>query len=339
MRYGITILGIATVLCSSLFGVIYWRFANLPHPSEANPNQLGYWLVLRDLSEHPTDVQIALVDRLIEDSSAIQGGGGSTQLTDGMVEQLKANMDTLKFAWFSDRVRKYVASDNKEKWSFLTSQIDVVADWAALTEKFEAELYPDATGEIDHAAMFFDEVEGWLGRTAESEHEQAYDAVADAMTCWLATSSLEDQDDTVRLELANRITRELDLGSSVEGTTDFVPSDCISQLYENIELILEAWLIERAREYAALDDRKAQTDFADELIGKVEKWNVLSLVKAGDSKNDANASSGNSMKAMAEFSAKIDSWIARANPEDAKALGSLTRKIKLRLFAKSIFGR
>jgi hypothetical protein len=321
-------------------GVAYWQLMALPHPSEATPTQLGYWLVLRDMSEQPEEIQLALIQRLVEDPTIFStSNDDSVRLTNGQEKQLRSNIDLLKYTWFQDRVTQFQKTDPEHRWQFLEKQIDVVGDWATLMFENSAVLYPDAPADQDFSKLFFDEVESWLAKTPPDRHPQAYEAVADGIVCWLGTSSLTEQPDGTRLELANRVTRELDLGVEIDSSFDNIPKECHTQLAANCELMVEAWLVDTAKEYVSLKSSSEKANFVDQLIAKFEKWKVMELLgsfeNAGETQNGAQQKQeiGESFQ---KFNAMIDTWVKRSEKSDAEALKKLVSAVKTRMLFKML---
>ena len=331
---GLTALG----MCGG--GYAAWQILYLPHPSDASPTQLGYWLVLRDMSQQPEDIQLALIDRLIEDPTVFSTSNDSSiQLSDSQEQQLRANIGQLKYTWFQDRVRQYHEAAPADRWGFLESQIDVVEDWATLMFENAAVLYPDAPSDQDFSKLFFDEVESWLGDTPPEKHPQAYAAVAQGIVCWLGTCSLTEQPDSARLELASRVTRELDLGVEIGASFGIIPEQCQSQLADNCELLVEAWLLDTARKYAAVPAGKQKGDFVDKLVDKFEKWKVFELLgsfnqTSADSPENSAANAPNVTQSIQRFDEMVKTWIARAKDDQGKSMKQLVSAVKARLFVK-----
>ena len=327
---GLTALG----LCGG--GYAAWQWMYLPHPSEATSTQLGYWLVLRDMSQQPEDIQLALIDRLIDDPTVFSTSNDtSIELTKSQEKQLRDNIAQLKYTWFQDRVSRYQQTDPSERWKFLEGQIDVVEDWATLMFENAKVLYPDAPTDQDFSKLFFDEVESWLGDTPPEKHPQAYAAVSEGIVCWLGTCSLTEQPESARLELATRVTRELDLGVEIGSSFGNIPSECRSQLSENCELLVEAWMLETSKKYATVKSGKQRGEFITNLVDKFEKWNVLSLIQSVNTAEKIESSDPtNVAKAVQQFDSMVKTWIDRAKKADGEALKRLVSAVKARLFVK-----
>ena len=100
-----------TLGAGTLVGFSTVPYFSLPHPSDANRDQLFRWLVLRDIESQPKDLQMALVQRLEE------------ELADGVPEQsegslnfdqnarLATNIAVLQRLWFEFGVEEYAELD------------------------------------------------------------------------------------------------------------------------------------------------------------------------------------------------------------------------------------
>lgn len=352
MAFAIRFLAVALSIAIAGAGFVYWKYAALPHPRSASEQQLSYWLVLRDLDEQPHDVQAALVERLVNNTNAFSSSRDSdVTLSSSQVQQLRENLETLKFVWFQDRVGEYGQRPDVSKWIFLENQIDVVGSWALITMEHADVLYPDAPPDTDYSAMMFDEVELWLEKTPAADHAAAYQAVTDAIVCWLGTDSLEKQTPVARLELASRITREMDLGTQIDSTFDFVPSDCQTSMAANVELLVEAWLLDKADAFDEIAIRSDKNQFVDELIEKVNRWGVIAMLgglgqqqprttsKVSNGTQPANSMDiMKMMESLNRFSSLTEQWASRATAERGKRLNELTSLIKRRLMASVLKG-
>ena len=329
MKYGLRGLLVVLFLSGVASATVYWRFYKLPHPNQANQNQIAYWLVLKDVSRQPEEIQIALVDRLIDNTDILTASGsGSARLTAAQAERLRKNIEQLKYAWFADRVEKYQALPESRRQEFLRQQIQVVGNWATLMSENAEVLFPDSDrGEqIDYSAMLFDEVEHWLETTPPENHAQAYRAVADAVQCWLATEPLANQSIETRRELASRIARELNCGLKIDDPCKSLSADEQMQLGENCELLCEAWMYQLADDLDRVEDKRARTEFVDSLIKDVQDWGVLSVLPS-------KAGGGNEFQAVLLFTSSIEQWVKRAAPEYQEKLGKLYSLAKKRLAA------
>ena len=327
MRYGLRALLIGLFLCGAASATVYWRYYKLPHPNQANQNQIAYWLVIKDVSRQREEIQIALVDRLIDDEHLFSSGGDSNQLTASQTERLRKNIDRLKYVWFADRVKKYAALPESRRHDFLRKQIEVVETWATLMSENEDVLNPECEkGEqINYSAMLFDEVEHWLEMTPPEEHDQAYAAVKDAVQCWLAIEPLSKQSIETRRELVARIARELNSGTKIDGINDSLSPVEQAQLAENCDLLVEAWVNQLADDLDRVKDKKARATFVDSLIADIQSWGVVSVLPSSGNGD------GSIIQGFMFFAASAEKWIERAGPEQQEKLRKLISLARSRI--------
>ncbi|MDB4533823.1 hypothetical protein N9242_03055 [Vicingaceae bacterium] len=317
-------------------GYLYFNSYELPHPDTASKKQLGYWLATRDLEQSPHDIQIGLVNRLVNEPSLISSNGDDVKVPEKYAHRLKSNIEILKFVWFQDCVKKYHELSHADQWMFLEKQIGVIENWAIITEQYSQVLYPDAPPDQDYSALLFDEVELWLDKTPRDDHAAAYETVTDAIFCWLGTSSLTEQSMIARSELASRITRELDSGTDIDSSVEFVPRKCVPMLVANTELLFEAWMHRVVSRFEKLESGPSRNEFADRLVEQVHGWGLLSTLARLDSKTD-KTNQGPTVEmaaAMKKFSHLVQSWADRAEPRTGESMRELLATIKRRMLVK-----
>jgi hypothetical protein len=328
MRLGLRIALSMGLISITAISLIFWQFFRLPHPSVANLNQIGYWLVLKDMSQQPHEIQIAMVDRVIEESQLLsqQQKTDSIRLTETQAKQLHRNIDQLKFIWFVDRVERYAKLSADNRRQFLIEQIQVVGLCAQLLTENQAIIAP-GSAEVDYSALFFSEIEDWLGRLSGDQHTRAYQAVEDAIACWLSQQSLQEHPMSTRRQLVSRIVRELDLGAEIGDDTTSAPPAEQAMLRANAEYLIEAWMYELADKLAEIDDPQARIEFVDQTIARVFKWDLFKLLPSDSPQNS------NPLTQLSEFTKRVDAWIERAPAEQKPKLEELYTLVKRRIFA------
>ncbi len=291
-----------------VLALVYSYFIRLPHPSQANRQQLLRWLVERDLAQEPDDIQVALVDRLEEELAAgLEVSGQTGSLTADQRTRIQDNLRHLKRAWFRSRVERYQACQPTERMPFLEKQIAAVAQWAEI----EASINTDGSGQNNASiSAFFEDIDRWMEEEQGDRQQRMYSAVSDAVVAWLATRDLSEQSMETRRDLALRIAESLDYGRKADEVVGDLSESQQAQLLSNGELLVEAWLLDRANHFAKLpaEDRK---EFVSAQIENVVKWNILEFFAPSD------GSPASAMAGMGKFVLLTQTWVARA-PDDMK---------------------
>lgn len=339
-RTGAVILGlvVSTAIVAAGLGW-YLLAAQLPDPRIANRAGLCRWLVLRDLSAEPRDVQRAIVDRLqTELKSGLAADSGSGLLTPANRRQLQGNAEFLQQVWFEYRVEQYASCRRDEQMPFLEEQIDTIANWSAIQ-------LPDADSDTagvssagDSAVQFFGKIEGWIERATGDNQSQMITAVQDGVVCWLATRDLADQPSLVRLELALRIVRELNAGMRLdEILLDLTPPQR-EKLFANGELLLEAWLHDQAQGFAKLPESE-RTAYLDARLDEVFKWGVFEVLAPAKDGADDSAPTITTTRAagLVQFSKLVDEWIERSDPSDRPDLVRLVASLQRQLLWRQLW--
>ena len=338
MKLGLKLILGCIGACTLAISLIYARFYALPHPHDANANQIGYWLVLKDLENEPVETQMALVDRLIEDTDLISENSGSGyQLSESQSNQLFENICVLKNCWFLDRVQRHHELSSDRKWDFLCKQIDVVHRWVQLlTDHPELMALCDGSRPQGTASeFFFQEVDQWIADAPPDKKQYAIAAVNHSVYVWLSTQSLKGQSMETRVELADRIVYELRRGMEIEELPSNIDSKERTMLNANGKLLMEAWMHKTANELAKLEEKKERAEFVDTLIAEIHQWKILEIVQARDETDSDQPSTKN----MMEFTTLIENWIARADPSDGEKLDALYRLARARIFAAIFSGK
>lgn len=330
----------AVILCLLLVGgavtaglAWYLLVVRLPDPRTANRAGLGRWLVLRDLSAEPRDVQLALVDRLQGELMAGFAGDGGVPLSPAYRRQLAENAEFLQHVWFEHRSQQYAKCGPDEQMPFLERQIDAIASWSALPISTDDDAAGSDAAPGDPAVQFFTKLEGWIDEAAGETRTQMITAVQDGVVCWLATRDLGEQPRSVRLELALRIVRQLNAGMRLdEILIDLTPPQR-EKLFANGELLLEAWLHDQARVYAELPAEQRMA-YLDARLEEVYKWGVLEvLAPASDSTGGKTASPAiTQMAGLLRLVTLTGQWIERADPEERPRLERLVADVKAQLW-------
>ncbi len=346
-----SIAGIFVCVVSVVIAIVFWRFVFLPHPSEASTNQIGYWLVLHDMESQSPEIQRAMIDRIVLDSDKLLSDMSSSKeasgfgLSETQQTQLVKNLDFLKFTWFTDRILEYKTLAAEKKPAYLRDQIKTVESWATLIKNSpdllaSSEPAEDSTNPIGTessadattagATFFFDDVESWIVRTSEENKSLAYSTVQDALVYWLSVSSLKDFELQTRIELALRLARELEAGAKAGDSSEVFQASQTDILKENMELLVQAWLIAQSQKLEELKEKSEQYEFVDAQIAKVKQWDLLEMLSS-----ETSSGAGAQIQQLMAFNAKVESWIEILEPAVSQPLEKLIGLIKSRLLASA----
>jgi hypothetical protein len=344
-RMGLILLVLVGAACLAVAALAAWYqlFMRLPDPNTANRAGLVQWLVLRDLSTEPQEVQLALVDRLqAELKAGWQATSGEKSLGPAFRARLHKNAAHLQELWFKSRAAKYAGLAADEQMCFLSEQIETVARWSAV------ELPLDDPGSRpaepgDSATRFFVQIEDWIETAKGDEREQMIRAVQDGVVCWLAMRDLAEQPRVVRRELAKRIVRELNAGLKLDEILLDLSAAQRKRLLANGELLLEAWLCDEARAFAALPEAERPA-YIDRQIDDVMRWGVLEALGAPEGQPDESTSqpeAGSAHRAarlagLARLSELVPNWLERAEPAERGDLAQLVSHVQARLLQRQL---
>ncbi len=115
---------LAVAMCG---GGVFLYVTRMPDPATADLHGLFRWLVTRDLSNEPLEVQQQILERLEgELKNGLQIGKASEGLTEIQREKLIENADLLGRLWFLNQVDRYFAHPAAERLGYLNQQIDEI---------------------------------------------------------------------------------------------------------------------------------------------------------------------------------------------------------------------
>ncbi len=116
---------LGALVLSMCAGGAFLYATRMPDPATADLRGLLRWLVTRDLSQEPTQVQEQILARLeVELRQGFEVSQARNQLTDVQQVQLLKNADHLGRLWFLKQVDRYFAQIDAERLQFLDQLID-----------------------------------------------------------------------------------------------------------------------------------------------------------------------------------------------------------------------
>lgn len=336
----VAVLGVTALLLAATAGARSWLLY-LPPPERCDAEELGKWLVLRDLTVESPAVRAALLERLeatLRDQPDFASTSTEPELSDRYRQRLADNIRLLKHQWFTDRVADYHACPAAERMDFLQRQLEVVLIWsnidvpvgdAAAATSADGMQTDTDTDSIRHGYTmeFFGDIERWMAEANETDRAAMLTAVRDGMICWLATRPLTDEPPATRLDLAQRIIADLNSGLRLGDLFAPLTPTQRDQLLANGRLLLEAWFHAEAKFFASLPADQ-RTSHLDRRIDEFSAWGIgefFAATDAGVSKKQPSAAD------LIAFFAMIDGWIEAAAPATQPNLRRLADRMQQRI--------
>ncbi len=311
----------------------YWVFLPAADPRTASLDQILRLLVLRDVQAEPVEWQLALVDRLEHELRAgLDVGDADDGLSPARRETLLHNVEFLKHKWFVTRVDAYLECATGERLRFLDEQIKTVFTWAAIDAQLgEPSSNPKPEDSETAAGRMFQQMDRWILAAPADQAARMRAVITDGVVCWLATRDLHDETAAVRREVALRIADELDSGTRAD-KLDFELSDQQqSRFLANGQLLLESWLFEQSKRFAALNQDQRR-DFVDQQIDRFTNWGILELLAGGDGADGQQGVS--QMQGLAKFLQLVNTWIERSDEADRPRLRALISHVQQRIIER-----
>jgi hypothetical protein len=329
---------LSVVALALIVSLTAWRLwaGYLPDPQHADVPGLMRWLVLAELADEPTDRQVVFVDRLEEElTKGIDLSGDVGALSQQCRDRLLRNTELLKKVWFHSRVDRYTSCPEPDQFDFLTAQMRTVTVWSDLAIPNDDVALPADPLEHRHAATmrFFADIERWIAEADDDRGARMRRAVRDGLTCWLATRDLAGEPMSTRREIARRIESELDTGLQLDQVSGGLNVERQQLLQSNGLLLLEAWLHDKAEQYAALPSDQ-RTAYVDAQLDRVGQWHLLDFLDGQIEGTSRQGSPGGVTGLMLV----VDGWIAHADPDQQPQLRNLVRHIQQRVLWRTLQG-
>ena len=316
---GFLTLTVVLMLALGTAGYLAWRaWGPLGDPAAAGSWELWRWLSEKRLVEEPLPTRLALVGRLEEE---LRGGlelPNDATLT--VAGPFRENCRLLESDWFYDRCQKWSTLTAEDAARYMQAQLDLLSKWLTAI--------PDEKTSSAHAPpaeSLSQKIERWLREAPAPQKDASLAAVRAGLFQWLCTTDLAKADSAGRLDLANRITVELDSKRDLSSRLGNLSAEQRARLRANGWLLAQAWWTGQARSFAALPD--AQRDpFATGLLERLEKWDLSALQEnpGNDTKSAAADSAGGP---LAKLVAELERWAEAAEPTDAAAMRQLSSRV------------
>jgi hypothetical protein len=105
----------------------------LPHPRDADREQLVRWLVLRDLRGESDELRLTLVQRLEEEFSAeVDWDSMSDRLTQSQQKRLRDNLVLLLRPWFMSKLEGYFSLPVPQRAAYVDELLDTITSWSGV---------------------------------------------------------------------------------------------------------------------------------------------------------------------------------------------------------------
>lgn len=149
-------------------GAVWYQQTRLPHPSEADSEQLLRWMVLRDLREEPAELRCVLACRLEEEfgGKAVDWDGVSERLSNSSRGRASENFLTLLRPWLSHKLAEYEGLAPKDRLGHLDRVLDIRATLEQGAAKMDAAPAEDERRLVERAQ---EEIERWRDEASTAE--------------------------------------------------------------------------------------------------------------------------------------------------------------------------
>ena len=122
---GTAALVVLLILVAGGIAATGWVYSLPPDPQTASREAILRWLVLGDVAQQSTAMQVALVDRL-ESELDQDFGTSATELSHAQLKTLEHNVSTLKRVWFVERARRYSNLESQERPAYMDARVQTV---------------------------------------------------------------------------------------------------------------------------------------------------------------------------------------------------------------------
>ena len=106
---------------------------SLPHPRDADRDQLVRWLAFRDLRGESGELRLILVQRLDEEFSAeVDWDSMSDRLTQPQQKRLRDNLVLLLRPWFMSKLDGYFSLPAPQRVAYVDRLLDTITSWSGV---------------------------------------------------------------------------------------------------------------------------------------------------------------------------------------------------------------
>ena len=122
---------LATLLVTAGAATVYYFQLRLPHPADADRDQLLRWLAIRDLKAEPVDLQRVLALRLEEEfREGVDWDDMAEELDRQRQVLVWENIVVLMKPWFAEKADRYAElTTEPQRTDYLNQFIDTIAVW------------------------------------------------------------------------------------------------------------------------------------------------------------------------------------------------------------------
>jgi len=178
-----------------------------------------------------------------------------------------------------------------------------------------------------------------LPKPAEADREE--------IVRWLVTRDLGRESSETRQILARRLEEEFGSGVDWESTKTQLSESQRNQLWENVVLLLEPWLLDKTQHYSQLPATE-RTAFLDELLDTVAIWRNIETL-CGQTKDPGVAThtqssgqdvpsnaAGRQQSLIERFFSQAEKCKAEAQPEDRQKIDEFLVAVQGRWLVRSL---
>ena len=184
----LTVLVLAALLVSAGIAAIRLFYPPLPHPAEANREELIRWLVVRDLGAEPVEIRQALASRLEgEFGAGLDWDAMGERLDQSQRKRVWDNILLLLEPWFLQKTDQFFKLATADQPAYLDQLLDTINVWRGFDSlRPKQSETPEKPGrQLGLVDSLFDRVEQWKEQ-AEPQRRQRIGQFANAIQArWL----------------------------------------------------------------------------------------------------------------------------------------------------------
>ena len=184
----LTFLILAGLLVSAAIAAIRLLYPPLPHPAEANRDELVRWLVVRDLSVEPGEIRGVLAARLEEEfGTGLDWDAMRERLDQSQRERLWDNVLLLLEPWFMEKTDRYFELVATDRPAYLDQLLDTIAVWRGV-DSFRPRQVGTSASDGQQGGLLqalFARVEGWKKQANPQRREEINQFTVAIQKRWL----------------------------------------------------------------------------------------------------------------------------------------------------------
>jgi len=342
---------VAVLLVGGGVAAAYLFYPWLPHPADADRNDLLRWLVLRDLNAESPEIQTVLAQRLEEEfSTGLDWDATAERLTAPQRERVWDNVTVLLKPWFLEKSDSYFQLAVAERPAFMHQLTETIAVWRGVDS---LRLQPIATADDQQRKGLFgtlsQQVTQWKKEAEPDERariEEFFatvqmfsvrlpdpaDADCDELVQWLVVRDLRNESPETLSVLMRRLEEEFRTGFDWSTRADDLDESQRKQIWDNVVLLMKPWFFDKTERYFQLADDQRPA-YVDELIDMITAWKDIDSLRTPEDPAASRSEQGGLLATLAE---KMEEWKQGVNPAERERIEEFSKAIQVRIFRRML---